>query len=312
MKRANEFLSDIKNGVSKGEFDVKNHPAKLLDDYMKEQYIMLLFSVLKESDADEKAALSLILYIAECTAFAYTPEKVVKYLFNFKQMRNDCIVSFRDEEIRYLLGFELYMVSLKVSEEHSAAARAYISELFQQLEIPDTEWKKYGQIYEVVSTDDLDCYTLKECYLHSSILKCYLDLVDFSGERYIGESNTYPDFPMSANYIVKKFDDELKRISYFDFIVTSRELGNITTRFYGIQVTKCSDEEEKKYRYDEYALKSQKAEGNHYQECDIDIGAVFIFYNHKNSFHAPVLVITHPLDTVEGAEAYIESEYKEQ
>lgn len=312
MKKANELLSEIKNSVPDSKFDVRNHPAKLLDDYMKEQYIMLLFSVLKESDADETEALSLIMYIAECTEFAYTPEEVVKYLFNFKQILNDCIVSFRDEEIRYLLGFDLYMISLKVSAEYSASARAYISELFQQLEIPDTEWEKYEQIYEVVSTDDLDCYTLKECYLHSSILKCYLDLVDFSGERYIGESNTYPDFPMSSNYIVKKFDDELKRISYFDFIVTNKEFGNISTRFYGIQVTKCSDEEEKKYRYDKYALKFQKAEGNHYQECDIDIGAVFIFYNHKNSFNAPVLVITHPLDTVEGAETYIESECKEQ
>lgn len=311
MKKANELLSEIKNGVSKSEFDVKNHPAKLLDDYMKEQYIMLLFSVIKGSDADERDALSLIMYIAECAEFAYIPEEVVKYLFNFKQMLNDCIVSFRDEEIRFLLGFELYMLSLKVSSAHSVAARAFISELFHQLEIPTDEWEKYEQIYNVVAENDLDCFTMKECYLHSSIIKCYLDLVDFSGERYIGESNTYPDFPMSENYIVRKFDDELKRISYFDFIVTSKELGNISTRFYGIQVTRCSDEEEKKYRYDEYALKSQKAEGNHYQECDIDIGAVFIFYNHKNSFNAPVLVITHPLDTVEGAEAYIESEYKE-
>ncbi|MCM1222387.1 MAG: hypothetical protein NC548_48760 [Lachnospiraceae bacterium] len=304
MKKAKEFLDEIKNGVSGKDFVISEHPAKQLDEYMKEQYFIILFGALKDSETDMTEALSYILQIAECAGYEYNPEMIVKRIYNMNEDYDDYINSFIFEEIKYLLGFELYIINQKLNETSS-----YIAQLSERLEIPDTEQDKYKQIYNVIRNDDLDCYEEKECYLHSSILSCYLKAVDFSGERYIGESNAYPDFPVSENYVVKKFGDELKRISYFDTIVTSEMLDNISTRFYGIQVRKCSAEEEQKYRYDEYALKSQKAEGNHYQECDIDIGAIFIFYNRKNSFDAPVLVHTHPLDMIEEVEKYVESEF---
>lgn len=304
MKNANTLLSELKKGLIVTEFMIQEHPAKALDEYMKEQYCMLLFSILKESDAEEAEALSYILQIIKAAEFSFQPDHIVKYLYQVKNFLDDAIISFRNEEIKYLLGFELYIIMTKLV---SKMGKDYIVSMTDKMGISIQENDKYEQILNVVKNNDLDCYTFKECYLHSSILKCYLLSVDFSQERYIGESNTYPDFPVSGDYIVKKIENELKRISYFDFIIKSPMLENISTRFYGIQVRNCSLEEEQKYRYDLYALKSQKVEGNHYQECDIDIGAVFIFYDHKNSFNAPVIVITHPLDMIEEAEAFIES-----
>jgi len=305
MKTASTLLTEIQNGIKTEEFSIQKHPARNLDDYMKEQYFMLLFSVLKESTEEENDVLSFIMQIAYEADFTYYPEYIVKYLYNVENFINDSIISFRDEEIKFLLGFEMYIITLKL---HSETAISYLYQLTQEMGLPEQENLKYEQIYQVIKNQDLEYYTLKECYLHSSILRCYLLSIDFSNERDIAESNAYPDFPVSENYIIKIFGDELKRVSYFDFIIKSPMLNNMSTRFYGIQVRKCSDEEAEKYRYDLYALKSQKVEGNHFQDCDFDIGAVFIFYNHRNSFNAPVMVITHPLDMIEEVEAFIETE----
>lgn len=307
MKTANEFLENLNNATAKFQYNIVNHPAETLDEYMKEQYFMLILSVFRYCKEDEEKALSYVLYVAEKIDFSINIEETVKYVFNMDKRIDDCIESFKIEEIKYLLGFELYILSCMFQNDEAEAIR-YIHDITYMLNIEDFEYEKYRQIYNAIIEDDIDCYEFKECYLHSSILRCYLCNLNFASERYIGESNAFPDFPINENYIVKKFGEELRRISYFDFLITSEMLDNITTRFYGIQVRKCSPEEDKKYHYDEYSLKYQKPKGNNAQDCEIDIGAVYIFYNYKNSFNAPVMVISHPLDYIEGIEEYIRKE----
>lgn len=307
METAKKILDKIKSAKSKYDYNIVNHPAKELDEYMKEQYIMLILSVFRYCKENEEKSLSYALYIAEKIDFSIDIEETVKYVFSMDKRIDDCIESFKIEEIKYLLGFELYILSYMFLKSETEAIN-YIHEITDMLNIEKSEYEKYRQIYKAIIENDVDCYEFKECYLHSSILRCYLCNLNFTSERSMNESNTFPDFPMNKNYIVKKFGDELRRVSYFDFFITSEMLDNITTRFYGIQVRKCSPEEEQKYRYDEYALKSQKPMGNNAQDCEIDIGAVYIFYNYKNCFNAPAMVISHPLDYIEGIEEYIKKE----
>lgn len=268
---------------------------------------MLILSVFRYCKENEEKSLSYALYIAEKIDFSIDTEETVKYVFSMDKRIDDCIESFKIEEIKYLIGFELYILSYMFLKSETEAIN-YIHKITDMLNIEKSEYEKYRQIYNAIIENDVDCYEFKECYLHSSILRCYLCNLNFTSERSMNESNTFPDFPMNKNYIVKKFGNELRRVSYFDFFITSEMLDNITTRFYGIQVRKCSPEEEQKYRYDEYALKSQKPMGNNAQKCEIDIGAIYIFYNYKNCFNAPAMVISHPLDYVEGIDEYIKKE----
>lgn len=212
MKKANDFLEEIRVCTANSEtvqdcYIPINHHAKNLDEYMKEQYFIMLFRALAEIDGSQKTAMSYIIRIAEMAEFPVVSEKIVKYVFSLDDKKmQDCMVSFRDEEIRYLLGFELYIISEVLSLEKNSS---YTENIWNGLEISEADRVCYQQICRVLETNDLSNYTQKEYYIHREVISGYLDKLDFTKERCL----LYGKFPESSDYSLGNFFGFLRALA---------------------------------------------------------------------------------------------------
>ena len=112
METAKKFFEKIQSAKSGYDYKIENHPAGQLDEYMKEQYIMMILSVFRYCKYYEEKALSYAMFIAEKTDFSIDVSETVKYVFNMEKRIYDCIESFQIEEIKYLLSFVLYLIDV--------------------------------------------------------------------------------------------------------------------------------------------------------------------------------------------------------
>ncbi|MDE6502462.1 MAG: hypothetical protein K2L10_10295 [Ruminococcus sp.] len=99
MKKANNFLTEIKSSVANPKsvqecYIPVHHQAKKLDEYMKEQYFIMLFRAVAEADGLQEQALNYILAVAEKAEFQIVPEDIVKYVFTLDEKKmQDCILT---------------------------------------------------------------------------------------------------------------------------------------------------------------------------------------------------------------------------
>lgn len=237
MKKANDFLEEIQLCMKSKKtiqdcYIPVNHPAKNLDEYMKEQYFAILFKALAETDNIQESAMSYIIYISEKAEFQIVPKEIAKYVFTLDDKKmQDCMISFRDEEIRYLLGFELYIIS-EVLE--NGKKLSYCENIWNGLEITENDRNCYQQIVKVMETKDFSNYSQKEYYGHHDIISGYLDKLDFSSERCL----IYANFPQSKDYslggffeFVRALAPEIsftwKKINDFEYV----EKGELVSQF---------------------------------------------------------------------------------
>lgn len=120
MKKMLDLLNEHINNVYCEKYRVYNHPAKDLDEYMKEQYMLLLLSIIRESDSAEDAV-DFWFYLSKKIDFIVNPESVTKKVYQLDDKKtNDCVVSFEHEEIRYLLVLDMLMIISEIKNQDSA------------------------------------------------------------------------------------------------------------------------------------------------------------------------------------------------
>lgn len=339
MKKANTLCQEIQAAIHKpltvaSCFEPEKHPATHLDEYMKEQYFTALFSVLICSEEYEEESLSYLIGVAEQAEFTIEPEILVKNAFAFDSKRKqDFAVSFRDEEIKYLLGLELYIAAKMLIKSDNAFA--YIQEIHDAIELPRTEQNVYSLIYQVIEKSDLSVYTKKENYPHTDILQCYLEKLDFEHERILVVSNCLKEVrsascDKSIDYIATVSFVEAHFISdyqpgNFVYVEKGSALGHFIAMVGGFSlgtggfVTRSGnnpdfirkwdkmDADEKRLitpKFKDYNnmrsfMDRDYYEDNTYEVCDIlaeKSGVFYFIYNEIGAYNDPFAVISHPLD----------------
>ncbi|MCM1222385.1 MAG: hypothetical protein NC548_48750 [Lachnospiraceae bacterium] len=338
MKKANELLTEITSVMNCPEKltyteSASEHPAKKLDEYMKEQYFMLLFSLLVYSESENREAVSYLIQLAEKAEYTIVPEKIVKYVFTLDDKKmQDCAVSFRDEEIKYLLGFELYMTSDMITNGKNVSD--YMEKIYQQFEISLSEKESYALICNTLKKNNLNEYTKKENYEHSNILRYYLDRFDFSKERCLVISNCLKevrtsDCNLSTGFIKTTLFIEAEFISdytpdVFRYVEKNASLGHFIAMVGGFSmaVIRSNDEleeEEKRLitpkfkKYNEFSgmFGGGYCDDNTYEVCDIKAeksGVFYLIYNGIGAYNDPFAVISHPLDYDDDVREYLNNE----
>ncbi|MDE6502464.1 MAG: hypothetical protein K2L10_10305 [Ruminococcus sp.] len=330
MKKANDLLGEIKSALQSPEKTEENyspvgHPAKSLDEYMKEQYFMMLFSVLTYSESKDKKTVSYLIGIADSAGFSIVPEEVVKYVYSFNEKKmQDFSVSFRDEEIKYLLGFELYMTANAFSADINKDN--YIKEIYGRLEIPLNEYENNSLICQVLKTDSLSAYTKKENYTHSDILECYFYKFDFDKERCLVVSNCIEKVrDADSDHHVLKLIGFMKAhfispydVEDFSYVEKNTSLGHFIAMVGGFslvplmgnasELMRKIEEDEKRLttpkfkNYNEFSgmVTGEYYQDNTYEVCDIKAeksGVFYFIYNGIGVYNDPFSVISHPLDS---------------
>lgn len=338
MKKANDLLNEILSALQNPDETEKcyfpvHHPAKNLDEYMKEQYFMLLFSILAYSESQVKKTVSYLSGIAHDAEFSVIPEEIVKYVFSLNEKKmQDISVSFRDEEIKYLLGFELYLTANAFTADKNADN--YIRKIYQQLEISSDEQENYALIYQVLKTDSLSAYTKKKNYEHSRILECYLHKFDFTAERCLVISNCIKKVRTAdsdsnvlsmASFMEARFISDYD-INNFAYVEKDMPLGHFIVMVGGFSliplmgnnsdfINKIEEDEKRlitpKFKdYDKLVgmIKREYYQENTYEVCDIKAeksGVFYFIYNSIGEYNDPFAVISHPLDDDEKVIEYL-------
>lgn len=351
MKKANALCQEIQAAIHKplsvvSCFKPEKHPATQLDEYMKEQYFTALFSVLIYSEEPEEESLSYLIGVAEQAGFAIEPEKLVKNVFAFDTKRKqDLAVSFRDEEIKYLLGLELYIAARMLVKSDNTFA--YTQEIYDAIELPHTEQDIYSQIYQVMEKSDLSAYTRKENYPHTHILQCYLGKLDFEHERVLVVSNCLKEVrsascDKSIDYIATVSFVEAHFISdyqtgNFVFVEKGSALGHFIAMVGGFSLgaggfairsgnnpdflkkwDKMEADEKrlitpkfKDYNSMRSFMDRDYYEDNTYEVCDIlaeKSGVFYFIYNGIGAYNDPFAVISHPLDDEAKIRAFLDQQ----
>ena len=337
MKKANDFLQELqqtmkKTNTTRACFQITEHPAIQLDEYMKEQYFITLFASLLYSEMIEESAISYLIMIAQKAEFEIDPVRIVKNVFSFDDIKmQDCSVSFRDEEIKYLLGFELYITVMMQAEPRNALE--YLQKIYQALEISQTEQETYCLIYQVLLSGDLSKYSRTENYLHSHILQCYLNKLDFIKERVLVVSNCLKEVRTSScdksiNYIATVSFMEAHFISdytpgEFKYVEKNTSLGHFIAMVGGFSLGadgrkwEVMEEEERRLitpKFKEYDNMRSMFDRDYYQDntyevCDIlaeKSGVFYFIYNGIGAYNDPFAVISHPLDDEEKIKKYLD------
>lgn len=345
MKKANEFLNELKETFKFCEKVHQNkvfvtHPAKELDEYMKEQYFVLLSSILIYGESQNKKALSYIINLSKIIGYKITPEEMVKYVFAFNDSKkNDCAVSFRDEEIKYLLGFEMHSVFSYMNENTS---ENYLKEVYKLLEISDSDYEDFKMIFNVINENNLNLYTAKKCYRHTKILNFYLNNFNFTKERCVVISNCLKEvresgYDKSNNSMPVAYFSEGRFLSDYEcgtqsYVEKGTSLGHFIVRVGGkvsfnpfvSDFTKRWNQQEelekrlitpkfKKYNWMRTAFDGGYYDDNTYEVCDIKAeksGVFHFIYNCIGEYNDPFAIISHPLDDEEKICEYLNEQIK--
>jgi len=349
MKKANALLQEIKDGMEHpnmnlGCFQVDEHPARDLDEYMKEQYFTSLFSVMIQTENTENEAMSYLLHIACQAGFDIEPERLVKNIFAFDdKMLQDCSVSFRDEEIKYLLGFELYTVAHMLHDEKISSE--YLNKFLNLIEISEEEHAAYVLIFQTLKENNLANYTRKEYYPHTHILKCYLSHFDFVKERLLVVSNCIKEVRSSGckksiDFIASVFFIEAQFLSEYNpgdfrYVEKNSPLGHFIAMVGGFALGTAGyitnsdnktvrkwdrmDEDEERLttpKFKDYSnfrsmIDRDYYDDNTYEVCDIiaeKSGVFHLIYNVIGEYNDPFAVIAHPLDNEEEIRKYLDEQ----
>lgn len=345
MKKANEFFNELTENLNiydkaqKNKISVK-HPAKDLDEYMKEQYFVLLFSVLIYGESQNEKAFSYIINLSKIIDYKIEPNEIVKYIFAFNDLKkNDCAVSFRDEEIKYLLGFEMYSVFSYMNENSS---KNYLDNIYKLLEISDSDYEDFRMIFKVIDENNLSLYTAKKYYSHSKMLEFYLNNFNFEKERCIVISNCLKEvresgYDKNNSSMPVAYFSEGRFLSDYEcgtrpYVEKGTSLGHFIvcvggkvsfSPFISDFTKRWNQQEElekrlitpkfKKYNWMRTMLDGEYYDDNTYEVCDIiaEKSGVFHFiYNCIGEFNDPFAVISHPLDDEEKIRNYLNDKIK--
>lgn len=330
MRKATDFMNDIITAshsitVPKG-FSVKEYPAKKLDSYMKEQYFYIMLYVASQSDISQPEILNHILYIAKQSELPLNPEDYVKSVYSMNESRiDDCIVSFDDDNIKYLLCFELYLIT------HSLANNIPKDLFYDIIHRFDIEGSisVFSALSKMLLDDSLAAYDDKAFCIYSDIFDCYTYKYDFVSERELVISNCLyeiRDGDTSSGMITGVFNRaEFKskyELKHYDWVETNTELGHFTAyAFFAVTMfTSGSPSSSPKWKQleaeEDKVLASPKLKRyNKFQINPYDLkpiragksGVFHFIYNGINEYNWPFAVIAHPLDKPNEVAEYLDN-----